>query len=277
MTPTTRDLMSEARDVIKRRAMAVILIAVLFLSLQTVVSILESRLSGQDEYAEALLRHIEDYTPRIASAENTAVQQDLILEMLDTQPELPVPSTMEWILLAVLALASMLLAAGYQYHALLESRRFATDWRSLFYAMNHPMKILIIQVLTGLLVVLGTIAFIVPGIILALRYSLALMVLYDNPEYGPVRCMKESARLMKGNKMRLFKLELAFIPWTLLASLFTLWIPIPLLNIWVTPYYNISRGTFYSQLTVGSWHAGVGEYAPDTGNDDDGDDGYNDL
>lgn len=78
------------------------------------------------------------------------------------------------------------------------------------------------SLLQVLLIFVGLLLFIIPGIVFALRYSMADYLLATRPELGPVEALRESRRLMKGNKGRLFYLDLSFFGWTLLASCVTL-------------------------------------------------------
>jgi len=57
------------------------------------------------------------------------------------------------------------------------------------------------------------------AVIAAFRYSQCYLIAQDHPELSPIDCVKESARIMKGNKMKYFCLNLSFIGWFLLAGL----------------------------------------------------------
>lgn len=73
-----------------------------------------------------------------------------------------------------------------------------------------------------LLIFAGVLLFVIPGIIFALRYSMADYLLATRPELGPIEALRESRRLMKGNKERLFCLDLSFFGWILLSACVTL-------------------------------------------------------
>ena len=80
-------------------------------------------------------------------------------------------------------------------------------------------------------------------IILSLSVALCFQVYLDEPEYGAVDCLKESIRMMKGNKWRLFYLMLSFIGYAFLA-LFSLGIAL----LWIIPYQNVSMVNFYRDI-----------------------------
>ena len=95
------------------------------------------------------------------------------------------------------------------------------------------------------LVWLWSLLLIVPGYIKQLSYSLSFYILADNPDMEPSDARDESIRLMEGNKMRRFKLELSFLGWILLSIL-----TVGILLIWVIPYINATMAHFYEDLKV---------------------------
>lgn len=101
--------------------------------------------------------------------------------------------------------------------------------------------------LTGLLmyiyIFLWCLLLIVPGIIKALSYAMTPYILRDRPDLNYDAAIRESMRLMRGNKMKLFLLELSFIGWGILALL-TLGMGFFLL----VPYFRTSLAAFYEDL-----------------------------
>lgn len=69
------------------------------------------------------------------------------------------------------------------------------------------------------LLIMLIIALFVVVIVVGLRYSLSFFILIDHPEYSIRQCMRESIRLMKNNKSKLFFLNLSFIGWAIVASI----------------------------------------------------------
>jgi len=70
-------------------------------------------------------------------------------------------------------------------------------------------------------------------------------ILAENEDMSVIEAMKESARIMKGNKFRLFILSLSFIGWFILGVI-TLGIGF----LWITPYYTITATNFYKEISV---------------------------
>lgn len=103
------------------------------------------------------------------------------------------------------------------------------------------------NIVTGLLVFLytflWTLLFIIPGIIKSYSYSMAYYIRCDHPEYTATEAIKESQRIMQGNKMRLFCLHLSFLGWIIVGALC---LGVGLL--WVAPYQKAAEAEFYRDI-----------------------------
>lgn len=106
------------------------------------------------------------------------------------------------------------------------------------------VKALIIMILTTIVVGIGYMILIVPGIILSIMFSQSYFILVDNNDLSAIDCIKASCEMMKGNKMYFFILMLSFIGWFILGEI-TCGIGL----LWVMPYYNITIGNFYDELS----------------------------
>lgn len=114
-------------------------------------------------------------------------------------------------------------------------------------------NLLFLMLLKYLFIFLWSLLFLIPGIVKAYAYSQAEMIYKDTVDRtgeqpSAKECLDESQRLMKGNKMDLFALELSFIGWTFL-NIFTFGI----LGLWLTPYMTMSQVVFYENLTESSY------------------------
>lgn len=67
-----------------------------------------------------------------------------------------------------------------------------------------------VSILGGVVIILGLVLLIVPGIIIALAFSLSGLLVIEKG-LGPIEALKESVRLTKGHRLELFKLSLANI------------------------------------------------------------------
>lgn len=89
----------------------------------------------------------------------------------------------------------------------------------------------------------------IPGVIFATvkeySYTLAPYILYEHPEMSANQAIKESKKLMKGNKGRLFCLGISFIGWSILC-IFTCGIG----TLWLRPYQEAAFAAFYREITA---------------------------
>ena len=76
-----------------------------------------------------------------------------------------------------------------------------------------------------------------------LLYSLNNYILFDNPNMSGKEVVEQSEKLMRGNRARLFWLQLSFIGWAILAS-FTFGIGM----FWLMPYMMVAIVVFYEDL-----------------------------
>ncbi len=100
------------------------------------------------------------------------------------------------------------------------------------------------RLLSSIYVALWTMLFVIPGIIASYSYSMMHFVMAENPDMGANEAIRESKRLMKGNKWRFFCLQLSFIGWELLAIFFTAGIGL----LWVVPYQQAAYAAFYRDI-----------------------------
>jgi uncharacterized membrane protein len=114
----------------------------------------------------------------------------------------------------------------------------------LFSQFRYIIKAFCLSFMVGLFTMLWALLFIIPGIIAAYRYSMAMYILADNPEIGIFEAINESKDMMSGYKASLFVLRLSFIGWAILC-IFTCGIGIIVLN----PYMQAADAVFYTRLT----------------------------
>ncbi len=101
-------------------------------------------------------------------------------------------------------------------------------------------------VLLSLFIAILSIAFIVAAMFISLTYQLVYYVMVDFPELDTWSTWKKCAAIMKGNRLRLWGLQLSFIPWALLALL-----TCGIGYIFLTPYMNATFTCFYLDIAKG--------------------------
>ena len=118
-----------------------------------------------------------------------------------------------------------------------------SQFSDLWYGFNNILKAFGVSLLVALLVFLGSLLFVVPGIILTYMYSQVYYVMAQNPELSVIYVLKESARIMKGHKFELFVLELSFLGWMILVG-----ITFGIVGLYVIPYYNATLTNYYLSI-----------------------------
>lgn len=114
---------------------------------------------------------------------------------------------------------------------------------NLFTCFKDYGKFLGTSLLVAVFTFLWTLLLIIPGIIKSYAYSMTFFIVNDNPEIGSNDAIELSMKMMKGNKMKLFLLDLSFIGWYLLGLL-----SLCIGYFWIIPYHNTARAAFYENL-----------------------------
>lgn len=102
---------------------------------------------------------------------------------------------------------------------------------------------IIANLLVFIRVFIGTILFIIPGIIAAFQYSMVNYIIAENPGIKAREALERSKEMMRGNKFRFFRLSLSFLGWSILVVL-----TLGIAGIWVGPYIEASFAAFYKDI-----------------------------
>ena len=105
---------------------------------------------------------------------------------------------------------------GYSVSFLINHRgaeRDPFDLDCLFTGYKKCSRIFTTLILKNLIVVLGLVLLIVPGIYFALAYAMTDYLLFDNPELKNQAALRRSKEMMAGHKTALLWLWLSFIGW----------------------------------------------------------------
>lgn len=113
----------------------------------------------------------------------------------------------------------------------------------LFAHFNKFWAAFKVNFFVGLFTALWSLLFVIPGIIKAYSYSMAMYILAENPEIGALEAINRSKAMMDGHKMELFVLNLSFIGWYLLCA-----VTFGIAGIWVIPYVSATTANFYNKI-----------------------------
>ena len=96
------------------------------------------------------------------------------------------------------------------------------------------------------IIIIGSILFIIPGIIAFLMFSQVFYIIAEDNKIDPYNALVKSKKMMEGNKWKLFKIMLIIL---LLAIVCILTLGIGF--IWLAPYQNAVYAKFYNVIKQG--------------------------
>ncbi len=223
----------QAKSLISSSKPEPVLVSLVYVVVSALIAYLYSRIAGFS-LNQAEMQELIEY----AASGNADVVSDII--------SMHMPSTAGELVGLLLTIVSTMLSAGFTIFTLNTIRRTAPCYGNLLDGFGMFLRIIILSFLNWLFVFLWSLLFVIPGIIAAYRYRLALYLLLDHPEMSPMQCIRESKRIMQGHKGELFVLDLSFIGWNILTS-----IPVVgyFVMLWVLPYTELTYSLFYTTLT----------------------------
>ncbi len=103
----------------------------------------------------------------------------------------------------------------------MEHRAFGSKFERLFYAFHSGRYLNVVKIyfVMNIKIFLWSLLFIIPGIIKSYEYCMIPYILAENPRISMDRAFEISRKMTKGEKWKIFVLELSFIGWYLLGFL----------------------------------------------------------
>lgn len=132
---------------------------------------------------------------------------------------------------------------GVSGYFLMLSRNEGPIIEDMFKGFRFFIKSFVLNLLTAIFVFLWSLLLIIPGIIAALRYSMAYYIMIDNPQLSAFEALDQSKRMMVGFKVERLTLWFSFLGWFLLGV-----ITFGIAFFWVSPYYETAKANFYQDL-----------------------------
>ena len=209
-------------------------VGLVYLLLMVLVSALSTRLVGINMSSadfETYIKYVMDGN------------LDYAIEFLSRTVELP--STGSQIINILMELCMWVVGAGFVIFLLNTIRNASPCFGNLLDGFGMLWRVLWLNILEALFIGLWSMLFVIPGIIAAYRYRLAIYLLIDHPEMSVMDCIRQSKHLMQGHKWELFILDFSFIGWELLGSL-----PFVgyLVQVFTLPYISMTHALYYEQL-----------------------------
>lgn len=113
-----------------------------------------------------------------------------------------------------------------------------------FKSFEHALKMIAVGLLVEVIIFVGLILLIIPGIIFAYAYSQALRIIAENPDMEIMEALRKSKEMMKGHKWELFVFQLSFIGHFLLTV-----ITFGIYGFYFLPYYQTCQVNYYLHLS----------------------------
>jgi hypothetical protein len=141
-------------------------------------------------------------------------------------------------------------AAGYMLNHI---RGFNPEWKSLYIEGKDRFgKYFEVGFITGLVTLLWSLLFIIPGIVKAYAFSQVEYIIHDNPNLSTQDVRKISDLMTKGYKGELFIKDLSFFLWFMLIVC-----TFGIATIYVTPYMMTVNAMYYENLKNHAIEAGI--------------------
>lgn len=235
MTLDRRALKLRAKDTIRNSKPSIITVSLIYLLLGIIINMLSARLMGLNVSQSEL-----------ASYTNYAMDgnYDAALNMISRMQ----PPGGAHLIDLLLSMLRVVVQAGFIIFLLNTIRAAEPCFGNLLDGFGFFWKIILLNFLISLFVALWCMLLFIPGIIAAYRYSQAVYILVDDPSKSPMQCIRESKAMMRGHKMELFKLQMSFLGWYLLAALPTLGYAA---QVWTIPYTATTYALYYERLAYG--------------------------
>jgi len=132
---------------------------------------------------------------------------------------------------------------GVAAYFLKVARHEQAEFSELFSGFSLFKTNFVLNFFIILFTILWTILLIVPGIIAAIKYSMAYYIVNDYPGIGALEAIRISKEMMDGHKMRFFEMWLGFLGWFILGV-----VTFGLGMIYAIPYYRSAKANFYLDL-----------------------------
>ncbi len=156
-------------------------------------------------FSEVIINITSLYFPTGYIAVSTAQIPAFLKEYMVSNPRIPVLPG----LYALLMGGALELGRTIYTLAALRDRMVIPNL--MFEGFGVYFKALAISIARDFIITVGFMCFFVPGIVMYYSYRQSYFALAENGKAGVFQCLRESRRMMSGNKMALFRLDMTYI------------------------------------------------------------------
>ncbi len=226
------ELKLRARSCMAQSKPRPVLVGIVYFAVSAIFSYLSARILGGGLTQENLAQ----YTEHVMNG-----NYEYAIEYLERVSPSATAYLVEFMLNAVMSIVSV----GFMIFLLNTVRGVGACFENLLDGFGFFWKIIVIGILQSIFIALWSCLLVIPGFIAAYRYRMAYYILIDHPEYGPLQCIRESKKMMRGHKWELLGLDLSFIGWWFLGIM-----PVVgyLVQIWTKPYFGLTYALYYDRL-----------------------------
>ena len=244
---TCQNLKQMAKADIRNGKSFIFKASLLFFVITLIFALLLMYLSGYNRYMVNMSNIMAELysDPEMLANPTEEFVLDLIEEIDLATPKI---APAAGVLMVIIFIMNGLVSAGFEGYCLKVSRKEDVKVLDILRSFEQFGKALCLLVIRALSVAVGTFFFIVPGIILNYSFSQCFMVMYDHPEYSVFKCLRESAKIMRGHKMMLFVLQFSFILWHFADQLVMQVLYVAVLKIYTKPYIGLAQAHFYNTI-----------------------------
>ena len=147
------------------------------------------------------------------------------------------------ILTMILTIICEIAMIAYKKYILNFTRTGKCDFQDIINCLKEKwVNIIVSSLVMGLLITLASLLFVIPGVILALAYTMVPYLVVDTKLTG-IDPLKKSREMMKGYKGDYFVFILSFFGWIILACC-----TCGILLIWLAPYMEVAEAIYYDKL-----------------------------
>ena len=252
-----------ARRVLKgnwQNALVVTFFTSIFL---TVAQVLQSVVTEDINGIMSSLSYALQSMPEGVTAESTQFTEVLelyqrLFAAIGSIPQMTWIALLAINLLALVVTPALTVSCNHYFIRLNDGQEIGV-MQGLLGRMRIFLRSLWLHVIMFIRIFLWSLLFVIPGIIAALRYSMAPYYLAENPDMKASEAIRKSKETMKTLKMSYFMLQLSFVGWNLLVSLIQIFLmdinPVialvaaQFMSLMVSAYLNASSAVFYCAAT----------------------------
>ncbi len=139
----------------------------------------------------------------------------------------------------------------------MEHRAFDSKFERLFWSFRSGRYMNVVKIMfwRDVKIFLWSLLFVIPGIIKSYEYCMVPYILAENPRISSERAFELSKRMTRGEKWKIFVLQLSFIGWYLIGAVCCC-----VGGIFVDPYFEATFAELYQVMREKAHGLGFADY-----------------